>query len=152
MYEVAKVLGYILLGVAVIVAVVCSASVKATTITISDTAVMAPYPANVAEMSQEEFYDWAVARNAKARTGWWAAYEAAGPKFLYGTEKITRTRSGSLTTGSSFVSPFGVAMGAGEHSFKSTISQKSKTWQRPNPDFRHPGPLTIINPYVKPRR
>ena len=48
MYEVAKVLGYILLGIAVVVAVVCSVSVKATTITISEpVAVMAPYPENV---------------------------------------------------------------------------------------------------------
>ena len=152
MYQVAKVLGYIILGVAVVVAVVCSASVKATTITISEpVAVMAPYPENVSEMSQAEFYDWAVARNAKARAGWAHAYKAAGPKYTYGSERLTTVEASSYNTGSSTRTGFGVSTGPGQRSYSSRVRKRVLPRQWNNPDFRHPGPLTIINPYVKPR-
>ncbi len=153
MYEVAKVLGYILLGVSgIVVAVVCSASVKATTITISGpVAVMAPYPADVAEMSQGEFYEWAIARNAKASTDWNKAYEAAGSKYLYGSERLTTVDAEARSTGSSTVSAFGIRTGPGRQNYNSKVRDRVLPSRWNNPDFRHPGPLTIINPYVKPR-
>ncbi len=152
MYEVTKVLGYVLLGIAVVVAVVCSASVKAATITISEpVAVMAPYPEDVSEMSQAEFYAWAVARNAKASAGWAKAYEDAGPKYLYGSERIMTVEAKASSTGSSTISALGISTGPGQRGYSSRVRERVLPRRWNNPDFRHPGPLTIINPYVKPR-
>ncbi len=133
--------------------IVLAANLKSATITISPYVTLTPvtYPDNVAEMSQDEFYTWATNRNKKVSTEWETKYKAAGDKYIYGSYRASTVNSKSSSTSSSTMMAYGVNSGPGRQYFTSKTQDKLIPTRRLNPHFRHPGPLTLVNPYVRPR-
>ncbi len=134
--------------------VVLAANLKATTLTISPPGISfipVIYPDNVAEMSQSEFYIWATNRNKKARSSWWTKYNEAGDKYILGSYRVRAVNSKGSTTGSSITTSYGINNSPGSQYFSSKVKDYLVPTRYLNPKFRHPGPLMLINPYVKPR-
>ncbi len=142
----------LLLGLALILAL--AANLDAATITISPPVVVRSvitYPDNVSKMSKAEFFSWATKRNREAEARWEVMYDYAGSKYLYGSKEIMKTESRGVTTGRSTTSLLGTSASPGIRYSRVTTQRHSVPTRTLNPDFRHPGPLTIINPYVKPK-
>jgi hypothetical protein len=92
------------------------------------------YPASVYQMTDAQFYDWAVSLNLKAKESLSKDYE---PQWLQG--------SGTDTNISGYNNGF---YNSGQY----WHSRQSQTYPRYylNPNYIGPGPLIIINPYCRP--
>ena len=111
------------------------------------------YPRNVYDMNSREFYLWAVDINFKAKEALPTYY---APRWLNGTETNTNM---SIETygdiGNRGCGGYGNYRGNGGYLGYgySLMGQQSVTFPRRwlNPDYTGPGPLIIVNPYVKPK-
>jgi hypothetical protein len=133
----------------VLVATTCSAQ-----ITVSDQLPMpVKYPAEVAKMTDAEFYVWATQQNAAAVSAWKAKKAAlTEPEYLDGTEKTEHGfKEGYGDSGNATVvfNPTYLGNDAKYYGWDKRVTTTRKT-RYPNPNYTSPGPLTIINPYVKP--
>ncbi len=109
----------------------------------------AEYPDNVSEITDAEFFEWATAKNKASRADWAKRYEAAGSPYLIQRRKTMKSRytglggnRGVIVTGGSL----------GKTGGKLYSQQYEETYRFQNQDFRHPGPLTLVNPYVRPKK
>jgi len=140
------------------------------------------YPAEVYKMTDAEFYNWAVKFNQAQIDDWKKRKaEIKEPEYLTGTEKVTVTEYSGLSGpsygygcggyggyggygGGYFArSPYGSGgcgprFGYGDYGYGDSFGGSSVRrtgeypWRRPNPDYVGPGPLVIVNPYVKPTK
>ena len=79
--------------------------------------------------------------------------ESLGPRNLIkatSSRQIEETEVSGYSTGTSTITPLSVNQSPG--SFSSTVKKRNQVipYRYKNPDFKHPGPLTIINPYISP--
>ena len=95
------------------------------------------YPNKVDGMNDVEFFQWAVTRNQRARKAWEAKAAALPPKYFNTPVRITEGRVSVRGRG-------GQRGGFGVRSY-------TRYYRFQNPDYTSPGPLTIVNPYVKPK-
>ena len=129
-------------------------NLNAATISISEPVVVRhsiTYPVTVDKMSKTEFFNWALKRNASAKAEWDSKYEYAGSKYIYGSKEVMKTKSTGSSTGRSTTSLLGISTGPGVRYSRAITQRYTVPTRTLNPNFRHPGPLTIINPYVKPK-
>jgi len=124
------------------------------------------YPAEVYKMTDAEFYNWAVKFNQAQANDWKKRKaEIKEPEYLTGEEEVTtREYSGSYgpSYGGYFArSPDGCGLGGCGSQFGdgggsvsgSSVQRKGiYPWRRLNPAYVGPGPLIIVNPYVRPVR
>ncbi len=111
------------------------------------------YPEKTLNMSKAEFFNWAVDRNKKAQDAWTKDYNKdIDNLYNYGSKQIETSETSGFSSGKSTISPLSVSQSPGK-SYSTTKKTKSFVpYRYKNPDFRHPGPLTIINPYIQPKK
>jgi len=108
-------------------------------ITVSDQVPMpVRYPAAIYQMSDEEFFDWAVNFNQKQK----AAVETRRARLveeqrIYGYQTQREHSYNYYRSGES-----------GDATQRTTVYPV----QRPNPYYTGPGPLIIVNPYCRPTK
>ena len=107
----------------------------------------APYPTNVKSMTQQEFYVWATQRNKQAEQEW---HQKASNPFYNSLGTLTRSNTNGSNTGA-YVTPYGATIQPGQSYEKTTVESFDYQNRFVNPDYIAPGPLTIINPFVKPK-
>ena len=109
------------------------------------------YPKETLQMSKAQFYNWAVDQNKQAQKKWTKEFNE-GYQYNYGSRETETTNTYGFNSGKSVITPLSVSNDP--NTFSTTVKkQKRKTYYRyKNPDFRHPGPLTIINPFVRPKK
>lgn len=111
-------------------------------LTISADPLPPPYPPEVYRiprgldfgMSPNEFYAWAVKRNAEERAEWDKWHATAPPRWInYGVTDYKQSRRGSYF---------------GSNNEQGSVRHSERRFL--NPDYRS-RPLTIINPYCQPK-
>jgi hypothetical protein len=115
------------------------------------------YPPEVYTMTDGEFYTWATEQNAKARAEWDEWYETAEPRWLsYDATDYERHhnrsqkgRGISYYDGNTGYEQRFVVAGRSYGTRSGTTRHYQKRYL--NPDYVS-RPLTIINPYCRPRR
>jgi hypothetical protein len=152
---------YVLILVLLLFATACPAQII---VSVSDQ-VPPPvkYPPEVYKMTDAEFFKWATEYN-KAQADDWKKRksEIQEPEFLTGTETVTTTEYGGSYGRLSYGYGYGggyfarSSYGCGSRyggSFDGSSVQRTGTypWRRPNPAYVGPGPLVIVNPYVRPK-
>ncbi len=108
------------------------------------------YPEKTLTMSKVEFYQWAVDQNKQAQEAWTKEFNK-GYQYIHGSKIIETIKKSGYNSGST-ITPLSISKNPGR--FSSTIKRQKRkvSYRYKNPDFKHPGPLTIINPYVKPKK
>jgi len=92
------------------------------------------YPDEVYRMTDGEFYAWATEQNVKARAEWDEWYKTAPPRWIgYGVTDYEQSRRGRYF---------------GSNAERGSVRSYEKRFLNPDYVAR---PLTIINPYCKPR-
>ncbi len=104
------------------------------------------YPDKVVGMTDAEFFKWATAKNKAARADWKERYYLAGDKYIVHKRKTTKSRYTGMGNMQSVIMTGGKI---GDTDGESFTQQYESTYRYANPDFRHPGPLTIVNPYFR---
>ena len=93
------------------------------------------YPSEVYSMTDAEFFKWATDQNIEARTEWEKWYKTAPPRWInYGVIDYKQSRRGSYF---------------GSNYEQGSIRHYGRRFL--NPDYAS-RPLTIINPYCRPKR
>ncbi len=106
------------------------------------------YPEKTLTMSKVEFYQWAVNENKQAKESWIKEFNK-GYQYIYASKQVEISDTSGFNSGTSFISI------GNNPSKSSSITKKTKRtvpYRYKNPDFKHPGPLTLINPYVQPKK
>ncbi len=106
------------------------------------------YPEKTYSMSKDDFYQWAVNENKQAEIQWIKEFNE-GYQYNYGSKIIETLNTQGFNSGTSLIS---INTGSGVSSSTVKRSKKTVPYRHKNPDFKHPGPLTIINPFVRPNR
>ncbi len=111
------------------------------------------YPKETLNMSKVEFFNWAVNRNKLARETWTKEYNKnIDDLYNYGSRQIEVSETTGSSSGTSIITPLSVSQSPGYFSSTTRIKRYTNFYRYKNPNFRHPGPLTLINPYVSPRK
>jgi len=108
------------------------------------------YPENVDSMTDSEFQEWATKKNNVARKNWDSKFKD-GYQYNYGSKTIVTSEVIGFNTGGSTITPTTITNDPGKSASSTKIEKHSVPYRYNNPDFKHPGPLTLVNPYVKPK-
>jgi hypothetical protein len=95
------------------------------------------YPEYTKTMTRQEFYNWATRQNKQAEEAWFSNNEL---EYIDYSKEIT-TIDGNT--------PSLISVNS-KKTDKSVITKHTLPYRYKNPDYKWPGPLTIINPYIKP--
>ncbi len=109
------------------------------------------YPKKTLNMSKIEFFIWAVDRNKRAQDAWTKEFDA-DDLYTYGSKQVETSETTGYNSGSSTVTPLSISQSPGVSLSTTKKTKRFIPYRYKNPDFRHPGPLTIINPYVQPKK
>ncbi len=104
------------------------------------------YPDSVSKMTDTEFFKWATARNKASRADWQERYFLAGDEYVTHNRMTTKSRYTGMGSMQSVIVTGGKLGKTGGRSF---TQQYKSTYRYKNPNFRHPGSLTLINPYFR---
>lgn len=133
---------YVLALIVLLCASICPAQ-----IIVSDQLPPMKYPAAVYKMTNAEFFEWASAYNLAQLEDWKKRKAAiAEPEYLTGSETVTTCE---YNYGYFARSPRYGHGGYGGHGVPVQQVTYPRRW--PNPFYVGPGPLVIVNPYVRPR-
>ncbi len=111
----------------------------------------AKYPANVKSMTDKQFFKWATKRNAAATDAWFNEAALSPPRYKTVKVQVTKGKSSTRMTGNSGTTVNGYTTLPKRVSGSSTHETYEYTRRYMNPSYSWPGPLTIINPYVRPK-
>ncbi len=109
------------------------------------------YPEKTYSMSKAEFFNWAVAQNKRAQDAWTKEFKK-GYQYNYSSKQIETLETTGSSSGTSVISPLSISQSPGRFSSTTKKTKSFVPYRYKNPDFKHPGPLTIINPYVQPKK
>ena len=109
------------------------------------------YPKETLNMSKIEFFNWATDQNKQAKEAWTKEFNK-DYQYNYGSKQIETTETSGSSSGTSVISPLSISQSPGKSYSTTTKTKSFVPYRYKNPDFRHPGPLTIINPYVKSKK
>lgn len=105
----------------------------------------AKYPKETLTMNKTQFFNWATQYNNQAKRAWFSNYNKES-KYYYGSKEITTINSSGNLTRSI------ISIGSKRKQISNTRTQEQIVpYRYNNPNYIHPGPLTIINPYVSPK-
>jgi hypothetical protein len=110
----------------------------------------AKYPVNVKSMTDKQFFRWATRRNAAATDAWFSE-AALSPRYTTGKVLITKGESSTRAIGNSGSTINGYTTLPKNATGSATYETREYSHRYNNPNYSWPGPLTIINPYVRPR-
>jgi inhibitor of cysteine peptidase len=115
-----------------------------------------PYPAEVYTMTDAEFFKWATEENTKARAEWEEWAKTAPPRWI--SYDVTDTEHnfrdswrGRGITGYNYAGYEHRYMTSGQAYGSRSSSTRHYTGRYLNPDY-YSRPLTIINPYCRPKQ
>ncbi len=110
----------------------------------------AKYPVNVKSMTDEQFFQWATIWNLVAANAW-EVEAAKSPRYINARVLVTKSKARILASGNSQSSANGYTILPNNTQGSATSKTYEYTRQYANPNYSWPGPLTIINPYVRPK-
>jgi len=108
------------------------------------------YPARTRSMTDREFFKWATDRNAKATEAWFNE-ASLSPQYITTKVRVTKTNASTRAAGNSGTTVDGYTALPKRASGTSTHETYEYNRRYVNPNHSWPGPLTIINPYVRPK-
>ena len=114
------------------------------------TGLPALYPTNVKSMTDEEFFRWATSRNKIEENNWFHKAALSPPRYKTVRVRVTKSKFHSSTSGTSEVTANGYITTPERTSGAVTHETREYTRRYNNPNYSWQGPLTIINPYVRP--
>ena len=109
------------------------------------------YPEKTYSMNESDFYKWAVGRNKRARIKWERKFNK-GYQYNYSSKEVEVRDASGFSTGKTTATPLSISRGPSKFSSTIKVNKRTVPYSYKNPNFRHPGPLTLINPYVKPKK
>ena len=108
------------------------------------------YPKETLNMTDAQYYEWATSRNKDEKKSWDEKFDDQY-KYIHGSSVVTTKSKEGLSSGM-VVTPMTASSTGGKEYSNETTTEKNVSYRYLNPDFVHPGPLTIVNPFVKPKK
>ena len=108
------------------------------------------YPQKTINMTGDEFYQWATEENKKAQEKWDNEFKKGIP-YYYVSKEIETTKTFGYNSGRTTVTPITINTSPGKSSSIVKRQKQTVPYRYKNPNFSYPGPLTIVNPFIKPK-